>query len=294
MIFLMALLVGGTASAATLFSDSASYPVKAEWQEPAPTIQMLGDARYESTMDYTSFDAGSDKPSFSNQTQQRVRWKKLPASIGEDKFELLYEDYRTRSKVQVFPGMAPMDTSQDFGIYLSSKPLKLSGHDGQPTRIDNLEAVKKQLGSEVKDPAANQALQITFQENILLDSTRSFLQENSCLRELSKKAVGATWRAEFVSPAMKIGFDCKLEGWAEAGANRVMVIGVTIPRITQETKLPMGRTASVETEGSGKLYFDPKSRESMARVEMNISQLAGGKGAKGLSKLKSVSHAVAP
>jgi hypothetical protein len=292
---LLVLFLSVPVLAGTVFSDSGSYPVNPEWKDSAPAIRTLKDARYDSKMNFTSFDPGSNKPSFTNQTLQKLSWKKLPAAKGEaaEKFELLFEDYRSQSKVQIFPGMPPMNTNQDFGGFLSSKPLKISALGGVPNHIENLETVRAQLSNEVSDPVARAALMVIFQENILLDGTRSFLQENSCLKDAGKKAIGASWKANFEANGVKSSTDCRFEGWAEAGGQRVLVFAVSVPKSIQETKLPMGKVATVETEGGGKLYFEPKSRESLSLLEMNITQLPPANdpnGARGVSTMKSSAH----
>lgn len=267
MTVLIALLSSSLSLAAT-FAPGSSYPLKPEWKDPAPALQLPASARFDYRMSYASFEAGSKDPRFSNETIQKVRWK----SLGSEKYELLFEDYRLQSKVQLLPGMAPMQTSQDFGVFLSSKPLQVSASGGQPRKIDNLEQVRSQLGSEIKDPAARQALMLTFQESTLLDTTRSFLQENSCLRDLARKKIGSSWKVQLDGQGMKLGFECRLDGWAEVNGKKVMVIAISIPKSRQETKLPLGKVATVETDGLGKLYVEPQSRESLLELEMNIAE----------------------
>ncbi|MGE3260141.1 MAG: hypothetical protein AB7K68_00020 [Bacteriovoracia bacterium] len=277
-------------AAAAIFTDFGTYPLKAEWKEVSPAAVTLADARYEYAMSFSAYENGSEKPKFTSETNQSIRWKKMPAEEGVDHFEMVYEAYRTRSKMELMPGMDPHVTAQDLSLYLSAKPLSVSGSGGQPKKIDNLEAVRAQLAAEVKDPAARQALLMTFREEVVLDGMKGLLQDYTCIPGAGNKAIGAVWKGQLDTASMKLSFDCKFDGWAEAGGVKVMSIGITLAKSRQVSKLPSGATANVETEGAGTLYFEPKSKESLTKMELTISELGQNKG-KNFSKLKTSTHA---
>jgi hypothetical protein len=123
----------------------------------------------------------------------------------------------------------------------------------------------------VKDPVAKQALLLTFQESMLLDAARSYLQPNSCLRDFGGKAVGAGWKMDFVAQGMKMTYECKFAGWADAGGRKVAVVAIKVPKSRQENRMPMGGNAQVDSEGSGTLYYEPQSREALTVLDLDIT-----------------------
>lgn len=269
------------AHAAPLLSAKETYAVNKELKDPAPSPKPLESVYSDMELDFQSFDPNekSGQPLMENHTSQLMKMKKLPKDPKDkkaekdglqEKLELTFERLITSSSVMV-PGLKqPHRTKSDLGAFLANKPLVIRGDGKTAKRVDGLEEVRAKALSEVKDPIARSTLLQILSENILLKTGTAMSQSSSCLEALGKKKVGDTWKFSREEQGAKIDYECRFEGWAEAKDKRIAVVHVEAGKQRQIRSQPNGVPGVAETEGSGTVYFEPDTRESLLQMETRI------------------------
>jgi hypothetical protein len=247
---------------APVLDRNASYPVKAEEKAAAPDFRALNDVWVDSHAE-TSGTADT-------RTVQRIRLQPLePKSEGE-RTGVEYQRFDLFSRISL-PGMAkPFESRQDLGTYLLGNPFQVRWKDGEVAGIDGLDGFRARLSSQVKDPVAKFSLLQVFTEDMLKKSVPGLLQPSFCLKSLSGKTPGAKWQDSHGQGEVRAVYECSFEGWAEARGKRVAVIGFRMQKRKTPVVQPNGQRQLVETEGSGKITWEPRSQETLVFTEMNV------------------------
>jgi len=267
--------------AAPLLDPMAAFPVKVELKDAGPSVKAPESFYSEMDMDFQSFDPNdsSGLPLMGNHTGQLVKIKKLPKDTDKqaekdglaERLELTYERLTSSTSV-VIPGMKqPFETKSDLGVFLMNKPLVIRGDGKTAKKVEGLEQVRAQAAAQVKEPMARNTLMTMLKEDLLLKTGAAVGQNSSCLGSLEKKKPGDTWKFSHEEQGVKLEYDCTFEGWAEAKGKKLAVIKVVSGKQRTVRTQPNGMPGVAETEGTGTVYFEPETQESLLRMETKIN-----------------------
>lgn len=275
----LALSLPRAVSAAPLLDPAASYVVGKQKKAPGPAVKAVENAASEMKMDFQSFDPNdpSGKPLLSNQTEQRMRIRKLPAEPKKEnvpavpeRLELTFEKLATTSTVAVAGLPQPFVTRSDLGAFLGSKPILITG-DGSSRKVEGLAELRAKAMQDVKDPIARSTLLGLLNEEVLLRTGESSGTGASCLSAFEKKAPGDKWAFSREEQGVKLEYDCEFEGWAEAKGKALAVIKLVNRKSRQRRQQPNGVPGMAETEGSGVMIVEPVSGESLVKMDTSIT-----------------------
>lgn len=257
---------------APFFHKDMAFEVNEKKKTPAPLAEELPNFYFESEMVFDSYDGNeksNTKPLMGSETFQTIRLKQLPKSAkGESRLELLFEKFEIKSKALL--GSKPFETKMELGKYISDKPIVLVAEKDNFTRVEGVETIRARIEAEVKDPMAKGVLLQMFQKDLLLSSVDSYSSQSSCLKALAGKVPGEKWSFSRESQGITMKFECKFLGWSSAKGRDVLVIEIAIPKSQQKKKQANGAMNVLESEGRGKLYFEPNSKESLVLVTTTI------------------------
>jgi len=270
------------AQAAPLLDPAVTYSVKKEIKVSAPSPRQLDNLYGEMKMDFQSFDPNdkSGQPLLSNQTEQLVKMRKLPVDPKntqakkdglDHQMELTFEKLVTISTVKVDGLPKPFVTRSDLGIFLMNKPILVLGDGKISKKVVGLEEIRQKAMQEVKDPISRSTLLGLMKEEILLKTGTTTEHDSSCLGGLAKKNPGEKWNFAREEQGVKMDYACEFEGWGEAKGKKIAVIKVVSKKQRQRRQQPSGVPAMAETEGSGAVYFEPESGETMMKMETIIA-----------------------
>ena len=270
-------------NAAAFLSANPAYNINSQLQETGSQPKTL-DAYYsELEMDFTSFDPddSSGQPLILTHSEQRMKFARLPEWKPTapdfpkdgltDRVEITFERLVNTSRVRV-PGLQqPFETKSDLGALLRTRPLLIRGDGKSSKKIENLEKVRAEILSEVRDPVSRTAVMALLNEGILLKIGASTGEGMSCLGSFQGKKIGEKWKFQVEQQGVKLDYACEFQGWAEEKGKRIAVIKVNSPKQKAVRIQPNGVPGVAETESEGMVYFEPSSQESLMRMSTQIT-----------------------
>jgi hypothetical protein len=272
------LLLVSSAQAAPLFDFGQKLSVSKELKNTGVAPKLLEDSYSEMKMDFQSFDVNdkSGKPLLSNQTEQRMKMKKVPDDPAApktgpgSKLELTFEKLVTTSTVTVAGMPKPFVTKNDLGAFLTSRPLTVTTDDKGARKVEGLAEIRAKASQEVKDPIARSTLLGLLNEDILLKAGAAVSSDSSCLGAFAGKKPGEKWAFAREEQGVKLEYECEFEGWANVKGKKAALIKITSKKNRVKRQQPNGVPGMAETEGQGTLYVEPGSGESLLRMETSI------------------------
>lgn len=269
-VLLLAALLSPAAQAAPALDPAAKH-TPGPSKEAATAPRKLENFWQETKILYESFP-GKERtnPLMSSETEQRVRTQKIAPKDGFDRTEMLFQKFKSTTKVQIPGAVKPFVTIQDLGAYLFDKPLVLRFKAGKFDSYENLNGLRDSLTKSVKDPVALQGLKLSLSDEVMKSAAESASTQHSCLEQAKDKAVGAKWEASRSVSGATILTQCEFLGWGEADGKKIQLYKFSLPHQKHERKQPNGAMGVVETEGKGQLLVEPGTGETFVSLETEV------------------------